>query len=106
MHQYYGKVAERSNARVCKTLKPSVQIRPLPPNEEVWQSPVYCNSLENCRVERHREFESHRFRQIKMLILTTFLKMIGYWILFGISVATFLILMYGIAYLIGELAEW
>ena len=31
---------------------------------EVWQSPVYCNSLENCRVERHREFESHRFRQI------------------------------------------
>jgi hypothetical protein len=30
---------------------------------EVWQSPVYCNSLENCRVERHREFESHRFRQ-------------------------------------------
>ena len=31
---------------------------------EVWQSPAYCNSLENCRVERHREFESHRFRQI------------------------------------------
>ena len=30
----------------------------------MWQSPVYCNSLENCRVERHREFESHRFRQI------------------------------------------
>ena len=29
----------------------------------MWQSPVYCNSLENCRAERHREFESHRFRQ-------------------------------------------
>jgi hypothetical protein len=64
MHQYYGKVAEWSKAAVCKTVKSSVQIRPLPPNMEVWQSPVYCNSLENCRVERHREFESHRFRQI------------------------------------------
>jgi hypothetical protein len=32
-------------------------------NKEAWQSPAYCNSLENCRVERHREFESHRFRQ-------------------------------------------
>ena len=31
---------------------------------EMWQSPVYCNSLENCRPERVREFESHRFRQI------------------------------------------
>ena len=31
----------------------------------MWQSPVYCNSLENCRVEMLREFESHRFRQIK-----------------------------------------
>lgn len=31
---------------------------------ETWQSPVYCYSLENCRVERHREFESHRFRQV------------------------------------------
>ena len=30
---------------------------------EVWQSPAYCNSLENCRLERVREFESHRFRQ-------------------------------------------
>ena len=30
---------------------------------EMWQSPVYCNSLENCRPERGREFESHRFRQ-------------------------------------------
>ena len=35
----------------------------LQPNKEAWQSPAYCNSLENCRVERHREFESHRFRQ-------------------------------------------
>jgi hypothetical protein len=34
---------------------------------EMWQSPVYCNSLENCRVERHREFESHRFRQIAVV---------------------------------------
>ena len=34
---------------------------------EMWQSPVYCNSLENCRVERHREFESHRFRQSCLL---------------------------------------
>ena len=32
---------------------------------EAWQSPVYCNSLENCRVEMLREFESHRFRQNK-----------------------------------------
>ena len=32
---------------------------------EVWQSPVYCNSLENCRSEMVREFESHRFRQNK-----------------------------------------
>ena len=31
---------------------------------EAWQSPVYCNSLENCRVEMLREFESHRFRQV------------------------------------------
>ena len=30
---------------------------------EVWQSPVYCTCLENRRVVRHREFESHRFRQ-------------------------------------------
>ena len=32
---------------------------------EAWQSPVYCNSLENCRSERAREFESHRFRHIE-----------------------------------------
>ena len=31
---------------------------------EMWPSLAYGNSLENCRVERHREFESHRFRQI------------------------------------------
>ena len=34
-------------------------------NKEAWQSPAYCNSLENCRLERVREFESHRFRQLK-----------------------------------------
>ena len=38
-----------------------------PPNTEVWQSPVYCNSLENCRSERVREFESHRFHQVKCI---------------------------------------
>ena len=32
---------------------------------EVWQSPVYCTCLENRRSERVREFESHRFRQLK-----------------------------------------
>ena len=30
--------------------------------QEAWQSPVYCNSLENCRLEKAREFKSHRFR--------------------------------------------
>ena len=30
---------------------------------EVWSSLVYGNSLENCRTEMFREFESHRFRQ-------------------------------------------
>ena len=39
--------------------------------EEMWQSPVYCNSLENCRVERHREFESHRFRQVMLSVVAT-----------------------------------
>jgi len=34
------------------------------PVMEVWQSPVYCNSLENCRSEMVREFESHRFRHV------------------------------------------
>ena len=60
-----GGVAEWSKATVCKTVKPSVQIRPSPPIMETWQSPVYCNSLENCRTERFREFESHRFRQTR-----------------------------------------
>ena len=32
--------------------------------QEAWSSLVYGNSLENCRVERHREFESHRFHQM------------------------------------------
>ena len=36
---------------------------------EAWQSPAYCNSLENCRVERHREFESHRFRQMNVSLV-------------------------------------
>ena len=30
---------------------------------EEWQSLAYCNSLENCRTERFREFESHLFHQ-------------------------------------------
>ena len=34
---------------------------------EMWQSPVYCNSLENCRRESVREFESHRFRQFAVV---------------------------------------
>ena len=37
----------------------------------MWQSPVYCNSLENCRVERLREFESHRFRQVMLSVVAT-----------------------------------
>jgi hypothetical protein len=74
---------------------------------EVWQSPVYCTCLENRRIERYREFESHRFRQIgeKMLILTTMLTMIFYWVLFGLSVTAFLFVMYGIAIVSGVLAE-
>ena len=39
----------------------------------MWQSPVYCNSLENCRAERHREFESHRFRQLEREMKKVFL---------------------------------
>ena len=38
---------------------------------EVWQSPVYCTCLENRRTEMFREFESHRFRHIKTLCVTT-----------------------------------
>ena len=41
-----------------------------------------------------------------MLALSTMLTMIMYWMLFGISVGTFLFLMYGIAYILGELPEW
>ena len=33
---------------------------------EAWQSPVYCSSLENCRSERVREFESHCFHQFRV----------------------------------------
>ncbi len=87
------RMAERPNARVCKTLKPSVRIRLLTPDcpygqigkggslkrsvitigsnpirgtsiMEVWQSPVYCTCLENRRSERVREFESHRFHHM------------------------------------------
>ena len=32
--------------------------------KEVWQSLADCTGLENRRLERVREFESHRFRQI------------------------------------------
>ena len=40
-----------------------------------------------------------------MLILTTMLTMVFYWISFGIAVAAFLFLMYGIAIISGVLAE-
>ena len=40
-----------------------------------------------------------------MLVLMTMLTMIFYWVLFGLSVATFLFLMYCIALLSGVLAE-
>ena len=39
-----------------------VRVPPEAPNKEAWQSPVYCTCLENRRIERYREFESHRFR--------------------------------------------
>ena len=40
----------------------------------MWSSPVYGNSLENCRFERAREFESHRFHQsgVKMETINLF----------------------------------
>ena len=41
-----------------------------------------------------------------MLVLSTMLTMIMYWMLFGLSVALFLFIMYSIAYVIGELPEW
>ena len=40
-----------------------------------------------------------------MLILTTMLMMVFYWVLFGLSVVAFLFLMYCIALLSGALAE-
>ena len=58
-------VAEWPNASDCKSLKPLVQIQPVAPIKEVWQSLADCTCLENRRVERHREFESHRFRQYR-----------------------------------------
>ena len=33
-------------------------------NTEAWQSLADCDSLENCRLERVREFKSHRFLQV------------------------------------------
>ena len=36
---------------------------------ETWSSQVYGNSLENCRSERVREFESHRFYQHMVLVV-------------------------------------
>ena len=38
---------------------------------EVWPSPVYGTCLENRRTEMFREFESHRFRHIKALCVTS-----------------------------------
>ena len=40
-----------------------------------------------------------------MLVLTTMLMMVFYWLLFGLSVALFLFSMYCIALLFGALAE-
>jgi len=42
-----------------------VQVPAGKPTMETWSSQVYGNSLENCRIERFREFESHRFRQLR-----------------------------------------
>ena len=83
-------VPERPKGPVCKTVKPSVRIRPstpypcgqigkgsslkrsvicfpvrvragVPMIKEAWQSLAECTGLENRRSERVREFESHRF---------------------------------------------
>ena len=40
-----------------------------------------------------------------MLILMTMLTMVFYWVLFGVTVAAFLLLMYGVAIISGVLAE-
>jgi hypothetical protein len=40
-----------------------------------------------------------------MLVLMTMLTMVFYWVLFGVTVAAFLLLMYGIAIISGVLAE-
>jgi len=39
------------------------------------------------------------------MILSTFLTMIMYWILFGVSVAAFLLVVYGIAEFLGSLVD-
>ena len=57
-----GKVAEWPKAAVCKTVKPSVQIRPLPPSLWKCGRVVEGTGLENQQRETVREFESHRFR--------------------------------------------
>ncbi len=41
-----------------------------------------------------------------MIILTTILQMVAYWLGLGIVVAATMLLFYGIAYILGELAEW
>ena len=41
-----------------------------------------------------------------MLILETIGMMVVYWLAFGASVAAMMFLLFGIAYLIGELPEW
>ena len=47
---------------------------------ERWQSPVYCNSLENCRSARAREFESHPFRQNWCVDV-----MVAYWTVYPVA---------------------
>ncbi len=41
-----------------------------------------------------------------MLIFSTLLTMVGYWLAFGFSVAALMFLFYTIAVLLGELPEW
>ena len=59
------------------------------------------------RVARHRGFESYHFRQGEnMLITQIILTIIMYWVLMGIGVAVIMALFYGLAVVLGELAEW
>ena len=66
-------------------------------NLERWQSPVYCNSLENCRSARAREFESHPFRQIWCVDV-----MVAYWTVYPVAGVRFPYASPNY----GELAEW